>query len=356
MMAPDAPFEIPFWGANTIMVAIGCAVFGALAGSVGTFVLARRQSLLADVAGHAALPGVALAFLFGEWFGLSGRSPWLLLLGGGISALLAAWSTPWLASKRRLGADGANAVALAGFFGLGSVLFSVVQSHPSGAQGGLRRLLFGNAAAMTSSDAIALGVIAIVALTTLMLAFKELSLLAFDEAAASVLGLRTRVLEWVLLLLLVATVVAGMQVAGVALVVSQGAVSLLGSRSAPWVALVCVLYAVQSIVLWLLPRFREWTEPQVMTVRRRRQWLATIGVDLLAFSTLHLLESGASFNYAALLVLPVLMAGVLTSRMGALATSAATALLLLLVAWHSSLGVGESAAVLAQAGLGDPQV
>ena len=221
MMAPDAPFEIPFWGANTIMVAIGCAVFGALAGSVGTFVLARRQSLLADVAGHAALPGVALAFLVGEWFGLSGRSPWLLLLGGGITALLAAWSTPWLASKRRLGADGANAVALAGFFGLGSVLFSVVQSHPSGAQGGLRRLLFGNAAAMTSSDAIALGVIAIVALTTLMLAFKELSLLAFDEATASVLGLRTRVLDWVLLLLLVATVVAGMQVAGVALVVSM---------------------------------------------------------------------------------------------------------------------------------------
>ncbi len=221
MMAPDAPFEIPFWGANTIMVATGCAIFGALAGSVGTFVLARRQSLLADVAGHAALPGVALAFLVGEWFGLSGRSPWLILLGGGITALLAAWSTPWLASKRRLGADGANAVALAGFFGLGSVLFSVVQSHPSGAQGGLRRLLFGNAAAMTSSDAIALGIIAIVALTTLMLAFKELSLLVFDEAAASVLGLRTRVLEWVLLLLLVATVVAGMQVAGVALVVSM---------------------------------------------------------------------------------------------------------------------------------------
>ncbi len=212
---------IPFWGANTIMVTLGCAVFGALAGSVGTFVLARKQSLLADVAGHATLPGVAIAFLLGESLGIGGRSPWLLFLGGGTTALLAAWSTPWLARHKRLGADGANAVALAGFFGLGTVLFSLVQSHPAGAQGGLRRLLFGSAAAITSSDAASLAMIALIALAVLVLCFKELSLLAFDEAAARVLGLPTRRLDWMLLLLLVATVVAGMQVAGVALVVSM---------------------------------------------------------------------------------------------------------------------------------------
>ncbi|MSR40300.1 MAG: metal ABC transporter permease [Phycisphaerales bacterium] len=220
-MTSGATFDIPFWGANTIMVTLGCAVFGALAGSVGTFVLARKQSLLADVAGHAALPGVALAFLMGEWLEINGRSPWLLFLGGGTTAWLAAWCTPWLANKRRLGADGANAVALAGFFGLGTVLFSLVQSHPTGAQGGLRKLLFGNAAAITSSDAFALASIALIALLVLVLYFKEFSLLAFDEAAAKVLGFPTRILDWMLLLLLVATVVAGMQVAGVALVVSM---------------------------------------------------------------------------------------------------------------------------------------
>jgi two-component system sensor histidine kinase PilS (NtrC family) len=138
---------------------------------------------------------------------------------------------------------------------------------------------------------------------------------------------------------------------GVALVVAQGAINMLGSRLVPWVALVCVLYAVQAIVLWLLPRFRELTEPQATAGERRRQWLATIGVDLLAFSALHVLESGASLNFAALLVLPVLMAGVLTSRLRALATSAVVALLLLVVAWRSSLVGGEGAAVLAQAGL-----
>ncbi len=221
MIEHHTNLEIPFWGANTITVTLGCAVFGALAGSVGTFVLARKQSLLADVTGHAALPGVALAFLIGEWAQIGGRSPWLLFLGGGVTALLAAWSTPWLARKRRLGADGANAVTLAAFFGLGTVLFSLVQSHPTGAQGGLRRLLFGNAAAMTNSDALAIATIAIAALLTLILLFKEFSLLAFDEDAARVLGLPVRRLDWLLLLLLVATVVTGMQVAGIALVVSM---------------------------------------------------------------------------------------------------------------------------------------
>ncbi|HEY6132341.1 MAG TPA: ATP-binding protein [Rubrivivax sp.] len=147
------------------------------------------------------------------------------------------------------------------------------------------------------------------------------------------------------------TYAAARAVIGVALVVAQGAISMLGPRLTPWVALVCVLYAGQAIVLWLLPRFRDLTEPQATAGDRRRQWLATIGVDLLAFSALHVLESGASLNFAALLVLPVLMAGVLTSRLRALATSAAVALLLLVVAWRSSLVGGEGAVVLAQAGL-----
>jgi two-component system, NtrC family, sensor histidine kinase PilS len=67
-------------------------------------------------------------------------------------------------------------------------------------------------------------------------------------------------------------------------------------------------------------------------------------VDLLAFSSMHLLELGGTFNFAALLVLPVLMAGVLTSRLLALGTAAAVALMLLFAAWR--VPVGEAGPVL----------
>jgi manganese/zinc/iron transport system permease protein len=45
-------------GQNTQLALAGCTLFGGVAGAVGTFVLARRRALLADVAGHASLPGV----------------------------------------------------------------------------------------------------------------------------------------------------------------------------------------------------------------------------------------------------------------------------------------------------------
>jgi two-component system sensor histidine kinase PilS (NtrC family) len=93
-----------------------------------------------------------------------------------------------------------------------------------------------------------------------------------------------------------------------------------------------------------------WASPQHRAGRRRQQWLSTIGVDLLAFSLLYVLEAGGTFNYAALLVLPVLMAGVLTARLFALATTAAVALMLLLVAWQTPLGP-EAPALMLQSGL-----
>jgi two-component system sensor histidine kinase PilS (NtrC family) len=133
------------------------------------------------------------------------------------------------------------------------------------------------------------------------------------------------------------TYAAARAVIGVGLVGVQGIGSLIGARSSQWLALVCVLYAVQAITLLLLPRLGGLTEPEGVA-RRRRQWLSTIGVDLLAFTLLYALEAGATFNYAALLVLPVLMAGVLTARIFALGTAAAVALVLLVLAWQVPAG------------------
>ena len=141
---------------------------------------------------------------------------------------------------------------------------------------------------------------------------------------------------------------------GVGLVAVQGVSSLVGARSSEWLALVSVIYAVQAITLWLLPRFWPLARPRTVSGHRRRQWLATIGVDLLAFTLLHLLEVGATLNYAALLVLPVLMAGVLTSRLFALGTASAVALMLLAVALRGNLGGNfgvETPAVMLQSGL-----
>ena len=140
---------------------------------------------------------------------------------------------------------------------------------------------------------------------------------------------------------------------GAAMVAGISATSLMGASPSVALGLLCLAYAVQAIALWLLPRFGALTQPQPQdsAAQRRRQWLATIGVDLVAFTALHLLVSSGSLNFAALLVLPVLMSGVLTSRLLSLATASAVALMLLLVAWHTAGTEAGSAVLITQSGL-----
>lgn len=138
---------------------------------------------------------------------------------------------------------------------------------------------------------------------------------------------------------------------GVALVLAQLVGGLFGLRPNAWAALVSVFYGVIATSMWMLPRFRRPTAPRAMARLQSPQWLATIGVDLLCFVALHALAQGSSLNYVALLVLPVLMAGVLTPRSLALATAAAATLALLGTAWLTGLGGADGTLQMTQAAL-----
>jgi two-component system sensor histidine kinase PilS (NtrC family) len=137
---------------------------------------------------------------------------------------------------------------------------------------------------------------------------------------------------------------------GVALVLAQAITGLFGARPSLEAALISVAYGSLALILWLLPR-RRTVEPKALARILGAPWLTTIGVDLLAFSALHMLAPGSSLNYVALLVLPVLMAGVLTPRPLALATAAAVALMLLVTAWFDGLSGSNLTQLLTQAAL-----
>ncbi|MEN9893080.1 MAG: hypothetical protein RLY78_3375 [Pseudomonadota bacterium] len=122
---------------------------------------------------------------------------------------------------------------------------------------------------------------------------------------------------------------------------------LAGTRIAWPVVALSAVYAVQAVLLSVWPQLRGPAAP----ASPARHWLATVGVDLLVFSLLRLLEPSDQLNYAALLVLPTLMAGVLMPRRLALGVAALVVLLLL----GSVLSVGglqaNTMASLSQAGL-----
>jgi two-component system sensor histidine kinase PilS (NtrC family) len=144
------------------------------------------------------------------------------------------------------------------------------------------------------------------------------------------------------------TFVGGRAVLGIALLMAQVVGLLLGQRTAAGVT-VSAAYALQALLVWLLPRWRRDGQPR--THLTRGQWVLTLGVDLVAFFAMHAFEPAGTFNYAALLVLPALIAGVLTPRPVALATTAVAALMLLSVAVSSGVAMRDFNAALAPAGL-----
>jgi len=138
---------------------------------------------------------------------------------------------------------------------------------------------------------------------------------------------------------------------GVALVVTLAVASVFGLRPTLAIVALSLAFATLAISMWLLPRFRRGAAPHTMARLRSPQWIATIGADLVFFTGLHLASPGSSFNYVALLVLPVLMGGVLTPRVLALATAALATLALLGTAWVGLLSGGDATLLMTQAGL-----
>ena len=144
--------------------------------------------------------------------------------------------------------------------------------------------------------------------------------------------------------------VAARAALGLALALAPWLGAMLGAHLPVPLLVLCLLYAGQAVSMWLLyDPVSDSTAPDHLLPR---QWFWTIGVDLLAFSVLRLLDPLGQLNYSALLVLPVLMSGVLTQRRLALATAAGVTLMLLVGVWLVEPGTGDVLARLSLAGLG----
>jgi len=209
---------------NLRWVLMGTTLLGIAAAVLGCFAFLRGRSLMGDALAHAALPGVCLSFMFAEWgrshgyFDIGSKDLWLLLVGAGGTGLLAAWSISVIGRHSRIKEDSAQAIVLSVFFGAGIVLLTKIQQGDSGNQSGLGKFLFGEAASMIGTDVRTMAIVAFVLCVATTLLYKELKLLCFDADFGRGLGLPMRFLDGLLLIMIVAAVVIGLQAVGVVLI------------------------------------------------------------------------------------------------------------------------------------------
>ncbi len=193
-------------------VALGAAMLGIVNGVLGSFAVLRKQSLLGDGISHAALPGIALAFLF-----TGSKSSLTLLLGAAAAGWVGTLLIMSIVKHTRVKYDSALGLVLSVFFGFGLVLLTYIQKLPVATQAGLDKFLFGQAATLLRKDVVTIGVLGGIVLVFLLVFWKEFKLISFDPDFAFSLGFPVRVLDVLLTTLLVIAIVIGLQTVGVVL-------------------------------------------------------------------------------------------------------------------------------------------
>lgn len=195
-----------------MIVAIGAALLGAVSGTLGTYAVLRRQSLLGDAISHAALPGIAIAFLL-----TGSKTPLILVLGAAVAGWLGTLLILSIVRLTRIKYDSALGIILSTFFGFGLVLHTLIQRTGNANQAGLDTFLFGQAATILESDVLTIGILGGIAIVIMLVFWKELKLLVFDEGFAASLGFPIRALDILLTSLLVIAIVLGLQAVGAVL-------------------------------------------------------------------------------------------------------------------------------------------
>lgn len=197
---------------NALWVLFGSILLGMSASVIGTFAFLRKKSLIGDALAHAALPGVMMAFIL-----FHSRDPLVMFLGAVCSSFLGFFLIDWLPKHTKIKPDAALAITLSFFFALGLMLLSHIQGLPVENKSGLDNILFGQAAAMTSHDIELLAYVTIITLIVVALLFEKFRLITFNRTFALTLGVKVHYYELTLALLIVMSVVVGLQLVGVVL-------------------------------------------------------------------------------------------------------------------------------------------
>ncbi|GAK74930.1 MULTISPECIES: metal ABC transporter permease [Nonlabens] len=193
-------------------ITLGTAVLGAICGMLGSFAVLRKQSLLGDAISHAALPGIAVAFLI-----TGAKDSNVLLLGALVSGLIGVFWIRGITTKTHLKTDTALGLILSLFFGFGMLLLTYIQKQPNANQAGLDKYLFGQAATLVESDVLLMVIVTGISLLVMLLFWKEFKLLLFDKNYAMTLGFNTKFIDGLISFFIVLAIVIGLQTVGVVL-------------------------------------------------------------------------------------------------------------------------------------------
>ena len=171
---------------------------------IGIFLVLRRYSLIADTLAHVSLAGIAIGLL-------TGLNPVITALG---TTIIASLGIEKLRVSKRVYGESALALFLSGSLALAVVLLSLAHGFNTN----LFNYLFGSIVTVTATDVFVIIGLAVMVIIILALFYKELVYVSFDEDAAKVSGIPTKLVNTILIFLAAVTISLSIPIVGVLLI------------------------------------------------------------------------------------------------------------------------------------------
>lgn len=180
---------------------------GIICPAIGVFLVLRRYSFMADTLAHISLAGVAL----GLWLGIaSAFSPVLTLIVAVLGAVLVDKMRLW----QKGSADALLALIMSGGMALAVIFFGLARSVSLD----ITSYLFGSLLTVSGEDLLLILAVAGLVMAVIVIFYKELFAISFDEESARVAGLPVDKLNILFIFMVALTVAVSLRAVGTLLV------------------------------------------------------------------------------------------------------------------------------------------
>ena len=243
----------------SIFVGIMCPV-------LGSYVVNRGLGFMGDALAHSVLPGMILALILGV-------SP---LVGAVPMGIVVALAIGYLSKKAKIAEDTSTGILFAGLFALGLIMVPLAGNVSISVED----ILLGQVLGVSNRDVVVTCLLAAVVLIVILAFHRQLVFVSFDPVGATVIGLPTKGLDYLLFVLLSIVIVVALQAVGIVLVVAMlitpaAAAGLIARRFYRAIALGVVFGVLSTVSGLYLSYFFDLPSGPSMT-------LVSTGIFLLA--------------------------------------------------------------------------
>ena len=234
--------------ANALLAAIFA---GITCGIVGTYIVSRRMVFLCGGITHASFGGLGIALYMGI-------NP---IVGALVFAIFSAIGVEWASDKGRMREDSAIGIIWSIGMAIGALFMSLTPGYTSG---DLASYMFGSIITVTEQDITMLGILTTLCIIGAILLSRQIMYVAFDRTFSSSQGIATRLISYVMSVIVAITIVMAIRIMGIVLLLSLFTIPVVTANSLSksytnitlWASIIGVVGAVLGLIMsynWEVP-------------------------------------------------------------------------------------------------------